>query len=61
VKYPGSHIQERVNQIKEVRGKDDEGVLELFETDETDGEIKGDLFFPLVKEDSKGIRVKVLN
>lgn len=61
MKYPGSHIQERVIQIKEVRGKHDEGVLELFETDETDGEIKGDLFFPLVKEDSKGIRVKVLN
>jgi hypothetical protein len=61
VKHPGSHIQERVNQIKEVGGKDDEGVLELFETDETDLEIKGDLFFPLVKEDSKGIRIKVLN
>jgi len=46
---------------KIVRDKDDEGVLALFETDITDVEIKGDLFFPLVKEDSKGIRVKVLN
>jgi len=45
----------------DARGKDDEGVLELFETDVTDVEIKGDLFFPLVKEDSKGIRVKVWN
>jgi hypothetical protein len=45
----------------DVRGKDDEGVLELFETDETDVKMIGDLFFPLVKADSKGIRVKVLN
>jgi cytochrome P450 len=45
----------------DVRGKDDKGVLELFETDITDVEIVGDLFFPSVKEDSKGIRVKVLN
>jgi hypothetical protein len=44
----------------DVGGKDDEGVLELSETDVTDVEIKGDLFFPLVKEDSKDIRVKVL-
>jgi len=39
----------------DVRGKDDEGVLELFETDETDVKMIGDLFFPLVKADSKGI------
>jgi hypothetical protein len=43
------------------QGKDDDGVLELFETYVTDVEIKGVLFFPLVKEDSKGIRVNVLN
>ncbi len=44
-----------------VRGEDDDGVLELFETDVTDVDIIGDLFFPLVKKDSKGIRVRVRN
>ena len=45
----------------DVRGDDDEGVLELFETDVSDVKIVGDLFFPLVKPGSKGIRVKVRN
>jgi hypothetical protein len=43
----------------DVRGRDDEGILELYETDITDVEIIGDLFFPLVKKDLKRIRAKV--
>jgi hypothetical protein len=45
----------------QVSGEDDEGVLELFETDVKDVRIAGDLFFPLVKADSKGIRVRVMS
>lgn len=38
----------------------DEGVLELYETDLTDVEIVADCFVPLAKEDTKGVRIKVV-
>ena len=44
---------------KGFRLESDEGVLELWETDLTDVEIKGDGFVPLMKEGSKGVRIKV--
>lgn len=44
---------------KEVRGEDDVGYLELFETTEDDMRIVKDLFIPLVKEGSKGVRIVV--
>ena len=42
-----------------VRGEDDEGVLELFETNLNDVETAADLFVPAPAEGSKGIRIKV--
>jgi cytochrome P450 len=44
---------------REVQEEGDRGVLELFETDRSDVEIVGDAFFPEVKEESKGLRVKI--
>lgn len=43
----------------DVRSEDDLGALELFETDRSDVEMVGEMFFPLVKKESKGVRVKV--
>ncbi|MCJ1354660.1 MAG: hypothetical protein MMC33_004649 [Icmadophila ericetorum] len=44
---------------KEVRDEEDEGYLELFETTLEDVELSEDLFLPLPKRGSKGIRIKV--
>ena len=41
-----------------VKFKDDEGVLELYETDLGDVEIEADGFLPLAREGSKGIRIR---
>ncbi|KAJ5046317.1 uncharacterized protein L3040_003564 [Drepanopeziza brunnea f. sp. 'multigermtubi'] len=43
----------------EVRFEGDDGFLELFETDGEDVELCRDTFMPLVKRDSKGVRVRV--
>jgi cytochrome P450 len=45
---------------KEVRFDSDEGVLELVDTDLSDVGIVADRFVPIVKLDSKGVRVQVL-
>jgi cytochrome P450 len=45
---------------KEVRFESDEGVLELVDTDLSDVEIVGDRFVPIIKPESKGVRVRVL-
>jgi len=45
---------------KEVRFESDEGVLELVDTDISDVEIVADRFVPIVKPESKGVRVRVL-
>lgn len=45
---------------KEVRFESDEGVLELVDTDISDVEIVADRFVPVVKPESKGVRVRVL-
>lgn len=42
-----------------VRGEDDEGVLDLFETNLKDVETAADLFIPAPVKESKGIRIKV--
>ncbi len=42
-----------------VRGDDDEGVLNLFETNLKDVEIAADLFTPATVAGSKGVRIKV--
>lgn len=42
-----------------VRGEDDEGVLELFETSLKDVETAADFFVPAPMEESEGIRIKV--
>lgn len=42
-----------------VRGDDDEGVLNLFETNLKDVEIAADLFTPAAVAGSKGVRIKV--
>jgi cytochrome P450 len=44
---------------KEVQDPDDVGVLELFETDEGDVKLVSDMFFPVAKAGSKGVRVKI--
>jgi cytochrome P450 len=44
---------------KEVQDPDDVGVLELFETDEGDVKLVSDMFFPVAKTGSKGVRVKI--
>ncbi|KAI0521301.1 cytochrome P450 [Xylaria bambusicola] len=49
----------RVYGTVEVRGKDDVGMLELFETSATDLVITSDTAVPVMPEDSKGLRVKV--
>lgn len=45
---------------KDVRFEGDEGVLELVGTDLEDVAIVADRFVPIVKEGSKGVRVRVL-
>lgn len=45
---------------KDVRGQDDLGVLELWETAERDVEIESDKFLPIAGKGSKGVRVRVL-
>lgn len=42
-----------------VRGKDDVGVMDLFETDLGDVEMARDALFPITKDGSKGVRVKM--
>lgn len=42
-----------------VRGKDDVGVMDLFETDLGDVEMARDALFPMAKDGSKGVRVKL--
>ena len=42
-----------------VRGEDDVGVMDLFETDLGDVEMERDALFPITKEGSKGVRVKM--
>jgi cytochrome P450 len=44
---------------KDVRGEADVGVLELFETTEWDVELTKDVFIPVGREGSKGVRVLV--
>jgi len=44
---------------KDVRDPDDVGILELFETDEGDVKLASDMFFPVPKAGSKGVRVKI--
>ncbi|KAJ4299457.1 hypothetical protein N0V90_004702 [Kalmusia sp. IMI 367209] len=44
---------------RDVRESEDLGFLELFETDESDVRLVSDMFFPVAKEGSKGIRVKI--
>ena len=41
------------------RGKDDVGVMDLYETDLGDVEMARDALFPITKEGSKGVRVKM--
>lgn len=43
----------------EARDEGDWGVLELFETDETDVRMESDLFFPIPRKGSKGVRVRI--
>jgi cytochrome P450 len=43
----------------EARGKDDVGVLDLFETDLGDVEMARDGLFPMQKDGTKGVRVKM--
>jgi cytochrome P450 len=42
-----------------VRGKDDLGVMDLFETDVGDVEMSRDALFPITKDGSKGVRVNM--
>jgi hypothetical protein len=46
---------------KDVRGKNDNGILELSKTDVSDVEIAADMLSPVVKKGSKGARVKISN
>jgi hypothetical protein len=41
------------------RGKDDVRVMDLFETDLGDVEMARDVLFPITKDGSKGVRVKM--
>lgn len=43
----------------EVRGKGDVGIMELYETDLGDVEMARDCLFPVAKDGSKGVRVKL--
>ncbi|KAF2707312.1 cytochrome P450 [Pleomassaria siparia CBS 279.74] len=45
---------------KDVKDTKDIGVLELFGTDESDVKMVRDMFFPIPKDGSKGVRVKAL-
>jgi cytochrome P450 len=49
----------RVYGTEEVKGKDDVGKLQLFETSAADLVITSDTVVPVMPEDSKGLRVKV--
>ncbi|KAK5633003.1 hypothetical protein RRF57_008717 [Xylaria bambusicola] len=49
----------RVYGTVKVRGKDDVGMIELFETSATDLVITNDTAVPVMPKDSKGLRVKV--
>lgn len=51
----------RVFGSTEVRGAGDVGVMELYETDYGDIKMTRDGFFPVPKEGSKGVRLKVSN
>lgn len=42
----------------EVKDEGDVGVMELFETDETDVKMESDMFLPVVRKGSKGVMVK---
>lgn len=42
-----------------VRGKNDVGIMDLFETDLGDVEMARDALFPITKDGSKGVRVKM--
>jgi cytochrome P450 len=44
---------------KDYSGEKDKGILELYETGLSDVEIKADMFFPVVEEGSKGVRVTI--
>ncbi|KAF2650213.1 cytochrome P450 [Lophiostoma macrostomum CBS 122681] len=44
---------------KDVRDETDVGILELFETDESDVVMESDRWFPVAKEGSKGVRVRI--
>jgi cytochrome P450 len=45
---------------QDARDLSDVGILQLYETDATDVALASDMFFPVAKEGSKGIRVKVI-
>jgi cytochrome P450 len=49
----------RVYGSEDVKGKDDVGILQLFETSAADLVITSDTVVPVMPEDSKGLRVKV--
>ena len=44
---------------KDYRGEEDKGILELHETDLCDVEMKADMFSPVVKDRSEGVRVMI--
>lgn len=50
----------RVYGSREVRGKDDIGYLELFETTVDDVKLSRDFFLPLTRVGSKGVRIQVM-
>jgi len=45
---------------KEVRGEDDVGYLELFETEIDDVKLSRDFFLPLTRVGSQGVRIHVM-
>ena len=45
---------------KAVRFESDEGVLQLVDTDLSNVEIVADRFVPIVKSESKGVRIRIL-
>jgi cytochrome P450 len=45
---------------QDVRGPSDVGFLQLYETDESDVRLVRDMFFPVARDGSKGIRVKIV-
>ena len=56
--YLGMSAIWRVWGSREVRGGDDVGFFELWETGKSDVEIESDAFLPIVRKGSQGIRVK---